>query len=209
MIVTGLTNTSGVNYTGTAVVYDTRYSGTVMTEYHDMVISTLRSRGIATFSTDDGPVYEVSGLTDMTLYTEGAYSGITNDPFAKFQISGITKDDETFTFDTSFKLSDPNFISKVLGQSNFGKDRNDVPVMVEELYYNLLNTGYREGKIRGLNTELISFNSAREDSDNTGIGWYLDRYQTPDTPYVVSELRGNEVFNLFKFISISDGSGGE
>ena len=151
--------------------------------------------------------YEVSGLTDMTLYTEGAYSGITNDPFAKFQISGITKDDETFTFDTSFKLSDPNFISKVLGQSNFGKDRNDVPIMVEELYYNLLNTGYREGKIRGLNTELISFNSAREDSDNTGIGWYLDRYQTPDTPYVVSELRGNEVFNLFKFISISDGSG--
>lgn len=207
LIVTGLTNTSGVNYTGTAVVYDTRYSGTVMTEYHDMVISTLRSRGIATFSTDDGPVYEVSGLTDMTLYTEGAYSGITNDPFAQFQISGITKDDETFTFDTSFKLSDPNFISKVLGQSNFGKDRNDVPIMVEELYYNLLNTGYREGKIRGLNTELISFNSAREDVDNTGIGWYLDRYQTPDTPYVVSELRGNEVFNLFKFISISDGSG--
>ena len=205
--VTGLTNTSGLNYSGTAVVYDTKYSGTPITDYHNMVITTLRSRGIATFSTDDGPVYEVSGLTDMTLYTEGAYSGITNDPFATFQLSGITKDSETFTFDTSLKLSDPNFVSKVLGQSNFGKDRNDVPIMVEEMYYNLLNTGYREGKIRGLNTELLTFNSAREDNDNTGIGWYLDRYQTPDTPYVVSELRGNEVFNLFKFISISDGTG--
>ena len=205
--VTGLTNTTGDNYTGSAVVYDTRYSGTPITDYHNMVITTLRSRGIATFSTDDGPVYEVSGLTDMTLYAEGAYSGITNDPFATFQLSGITKDSETFTFDTSLKLSDPNFVSKVLGQSNFGKDRNDVPIMVEELYYNLLNTGYREGKIRGLNTELLTFNSAREDDDNTGIGWYLDRYQTPDTPYVVSELRGNEVFNLFKFISISDGTG--
>ena len=205
--VTGLTNTTGNNYTGSAVVYDTQFSGTVITDYHNTIIATLRSRGLATFGSDDGPVYEVSGLTDVELYTDGAYSGITNNPFAQFQISGITKDSETFTFDTSLTLSDPNFVSKVLGQSNFGKDRNDVPLFVEELYYNLLNTGYREGKIRGLNSSLLSFNSARNDTDNTGIGWYLDRYQTPDTPYVVSELRGNEVFNLFKFISISDGNG--
>jgi len=172
-----------------------------------MVISTLRSRGLSTYSSDDGPVYEVSGLTDVTINSTGAYSGITNNPFATFQISGITSDSETFTFDTSLTLSDPNFISKMLGQSNFGKDRNDVPLMVGEMYYNLLNTGYRQGKIRGLNTDLLTFNGARTDTDNTGIGWYLDRYQTPSTPYVVSELRGNEVFNLFKFISISDGSG--
>jgi len=207
LIVTGLTAGSGNNYTGEAVVYDTTYTGTPITDYHNMVIATLRSRGIATYSNDDGPVYEVSGLTDLTINAEGVYSGITNNPFGKFQLSGITKDSETFTFDTSFNLSDPNFVSKVLGQSNFGKDRNDVPIMVEEIYYNLLNTGYREGKIRGLNSDLLAFNSAREDNDNTGIGWYLDRYQTPDTPYVVSELRGNEVFNLFKFISISDGNG--
>ena len=54
--------------------------------------------------------------------------------------------------------------------------------MVGELYYNLLNTGYRQGKIRGLNTDLLPFNGARTDTDNTGIGWYLDRYQTPFTP---------------------------
>jgi hypothetical protein len=189
------------------VVYDTTYSGTVITDYHNMVVSTLRSRGISTYSSDDGPVYEVSGLTDVTINSTGAYSGITNNPFATFQLSGITSDSETFTFDTSLTLSDPNFLSKVLGQSNFGKDRNDVPLMVGELYYNLLNTGYRQGKIRGLNTDLLTFNGARTDTDNTGIGWYLDRYQTPSTPYVVSELRGNEVFNLFKFISISDGTG--
>ena len=143
LIVTGLTNTSGNNYTGTAVVYDTTYSGTVITDYHNMVISTLRSRGISTYSNDDGPVYEVSGLTDVTINSSAAYSGITNNPFATFQLSGVTSDSETFTFDTSFTLSDPNFLSKVLGQSNFGKDRNEVPLMVGELYYNLLNTGYR------------------------------------------------------------------
>ena len=207
LITTDLTNTTGNSYSGTAVVYDTTYSGTVITDYHNMVVSTLRSRGISTYSSDDGPVYEVSGLTAVTINSTGAYSGITNNPFATFQLSGITSDSETFTFDTSLTLSDPNFLSKVLGQSNFGKDRNDVPLMVGELYYNLLNTGYRQGKIRGLNTDLLTFNGARTDTDNTGIGWYLDRYQTPSTPYVVSELRGNEVFNLFKFISISDGTG--
>jgi hypothetical protein len=38
------------------------------------------------------------------------------------------------------------------------------------------------------------------------IGWYLEKYQSPKTPFVVSELRGNKVYNLFKFISISDGN---
>ena len=69
-----------------------------------MVVATLRSRGIATYGSDDGPVYEVSGLTDVDLYSDGAYSGITNNPFGTFQISGITKDSETFTFDTSLTL---------------------------------------------------------------------------------------------------------
>ena len=206
LAITGLTNTSGNDYTGEGVVYVTNFSGTPITDYHEMVISTLRSRGIATYSTDDGPDYQVTGLTDVVLNTSGTYSGVTKDPFSKFQISGVTKEAETFTFTTSLDLSDSNFISKVLGMSNFGKNKEEVPLFIEELYYNLLNTGYREGKIRGLNTELLSLEGAATDDDNTGIGWYLDRYQTPSTPFVVSELRGNEVFNLFKFITISDGN---
>ena len=43
--VTGLTNTTGNNYTGSAVVYDTQFSGTVITDYHNTIIATLRSRG--------------------------------------------------------------------------------------------------------------------------------------------------------------------
>jgi len=77
MIVTELENTAGFNYTGTAEVYVTNYSGTPMSEYHDLVVATLRSRGIATYSNDDGPVYEVSGLTDVMLDGTGAYSAVT------------------------------------------------------------------------------------------------------------------------------------
>jgi len=205
--VTTLTNTGGNNYTGTATLYSTNYSGTPITEYHDMIVATLRSRGISNYNaSEDGPEYEVSGLTDLNIVTSGAFAGVMSNPFETFQLTGVTKDNESFSFRTSFDISDTNFLPKVFGYSNFGKNRFEVPLMIDEMYYNLLNRGYKEGKIRGINSSLLALEGARTDNDNTGIGWYLDRYQTPHTPYVVSELRGDEVFNLFKFISISDGN---
>lgn len=206
MIVNSLTNTSGLNYEGTAVVYVTNYSGTPMTEYHDLVVGTLRSRGISTYSDDNGPVYEVSGLTDVTIDYSGSYSAITKNPFSTFVISGVTNDGDNFTFKTSFNASSANYISKVFGKSNFAKPRTEVPLFLEEEYYSMLNIGYRKGMIRGLNTSLIALEGARTDIDNTGIGWYLDRFQTPETPYLVSELRGNQVYDMFKFITVSDGN---
>ena len=207
----GTTTTSIFNavdniYAGTAEVYFTNYEAEPIADYHNMVISTLRSRGLATYSNDDGPVYEVSGLTDVALNLTGPYSGASSNPFDSFQITGTTKDNEVFTFRTSFDISDTNFITKVFGQTNFAKPKSEVPLFVEENYFNLLNVGYREGKIRGLNSELLSLNGARGDNDNTGIGWYLDRFQTPSTPFLVSELRGNQVYDLFRFILISDGN---
>ena len=206
MGVTGLTNTTGNDYSGTAAVYLTNYTGSPMSEYHNLVVATLRSRGIATYSTDDGPVYEVSGLTDVLMDCTGEYSAVTKNPFGTFAISGITNDGDTFNFKTSFNVSDSNYISKVFGKSNFAKPRTEVPLFLEEEYYSMLNIGYRKGMIRGLDCDLLSLDGARTDTDNTGIGWYLDRYQTPETPYVVSELRGTQVYNMFKFITVSDGN---
>ena len=206
MIVTELENTAGFNYTGTAEVYVTNYSGTPISEYHDLVIGTLRSRGIATYTSDDGAVYSVSGLTDVVIDSSGSYSAITKNPFATFAISGVTASGNDFTFKTSFNVSSSNYISKVFGKSNFAKPRTEVPLFLEEEYNTMLNIGYRKGMIRGLNTTLLSLEGARTDIDNTGIGWYLDKFQTPETPYVVSELRGNKVYDMFKFITVSDGN---
>ena len=204
--VDSIVNTGGSNYSGTAVVYVTNYTGTPMTQYHDLVVATLRSRGIATYSTDDGPVYEVSGLTDVTIDCSGSYSAVTKDPFSTFAISGVTFDGDTFSFKTSFNISNSNYISKVFGKSNFAKPKSEVPLFLEEEYYSMLNTGYRKGMVRGLDCELLPLEGARTDNDNTGIGWYLDKYQTPETPYVVSELRGTQVYDMFKFVTISDGN---
>ena len=206
MAVTTMTN-SGLNFTGSAEVYVTTYTGTPISDYHDVVVATLRSRGIDTFTTDDGPVYEVSGLTDVTMDCTGAYSAVTTNPFSTFGLSATTTDGDNFFFQTSFNLSNSNYLSKVFGKANFAKPKSEVPLFVEEEYYNLLNTGYRLGKVRGLSCDLIDLPSAREDlGTNTSIGWYLQQYQTPETPYFVSELRGNQVYDMFKVLTISDGN---
>jgi phage tail sheath protein FI len=203
--VTTLNNTGGSNYNGICTLFYNNYSGTPISEYHDLVVGTLRSRGIATYGTDTGPVYQVSGTSDVMLDCSGEYSAVTKNPLSTFKISGITISNETFAFETSFNSASVNYINKVFGRSNFGKSRTDVPLFLEEEYNNLLNYGYKLGKVRGLNCSLYSAPGARSNS-STSLGWYLDKFQTPQTPYVVSELRGSNVFDLFKFVLISDGS---
>jgi hypothetical protein len=68
-----------------------------------------------------------------------------------------------------------------------------------------LNYAYNQGYIRGLNCDLISLPGARS-QDPSSIAYNVTQYKAPQTPYLVSELRGNKVYNLFRFISISDGN---
>jgi hypothetical protein len=202
-------NTFGVSgqFSGSVSVSAFTQIGTAYTDYNNVVLATLRSRGVSDYSNNTNPDYQVTGLTDVTLSMTGVYSGATKSPYSQFGISGVTYEGDTFEFTTSLDSSDANYIAKVFGQSNFGKNRTEVPLFVEEKFNSYLNYGYSMGYIRGINNSLISLPSAQDDnSTNTSIGWYLEQYQTPETPYVVSELRGNTVYDLFKFISISDGN---
>lgn len=192
-------------YSGTVSGTIINYVATAFTEYNDLVITTLRSRGINRNS-DGGPVYQLSGVSQVVMDCSGIYADVQKNPFSPFVISGVTNGGDNFEFKTSLSLTDTNYLTKVFGKTNFGKNRTEVPLFVEETYYNLLTYGYRLGKIRGLNCNLTALPSAREDTDNTSIGWYLEQYQTPHTPYLVSELRGNQVDRLFRFILISDGN---
>lgn len=193
-------------FSGSMAVYLTDYTATAFSDYDDLIVTTLRSRGITQYNSQQkGPQYEVTGTSDVTLVTSGAYSGVASNPLSTFVVSGISSDGDTFSFETSLQSTDVNSITNVFGKSNFGKDREEVPLFIEEVYYSLLLTGYRQGKIRGLNSSLIALDGAR--SLNTdSIGFYLEQYQTPETPYVVSELRGNKTYKLFKFRLISDGN---
>ena len=201
-----ITETSPGVFAGTISGTVLTYNATAFTEYNDVVVATLRSRGINDNS-DGGPVYNVTGLTDVVMDCSGSYADVQKNPYSPFGISGLTSGGDVFTFKTSFSLSDTNYLTKVFGSTNFGKTSSEFPLFMEETYYSLLTQGYRLGKVRGLNCELISLPSARNDNaSNTSIGWYLEQYQTPSTPFVVSELRGTKVDRLFRFILISDGN---
>ena len=208
--VSTLTTGASSTFSGTVSGSIYNYSGTAYSEYNNMVVATLRSRGISLYtnsSTSDnhGPIYEVNALSALTLNCSEQYSGVTQSPFEAFLISGVTKDGDNFSFETSMAASSSKFITKVLGVDNFGKSRNEVPVYVEEIYPNTLNYAYNQGYIRGLNCNLIPLPEART-QDPTSIAYNVTQYKSPSTPFLVSELRGNKVYNLFKFVSISDGN---
>jgi hypothetical protein len=208
--VSSLTSGASSTFTGTITGKTYTYSGTAYYDYNNMIVATLRSRGISLFtnsttSENHGPIYEVSGLTDLQLVCTEQYSGVTQSPFEPFLISGVTKDGDNFSFETSMSASDSKYITKVLGVDNFGKSRNEVPVYVEEIYPNTLAYAYNQGYIRGLNCDLIALPDARSE-DPTSIAYKVTQYKSPSTPFLVSELRGNKVYNLFKFVSISDGN---
>jgi hypothetical protein len=199
---TGTSNTFSGTVSGNVYFY----SGTAFTDYCNLVVATMRSRGVSEYSTTQhGPQYQVTGLTDLQMVCTGPYSGISQNPFATFQVSGVTRTGDSFDFDVSFGASQSNYITKVLGITNFGKSRFEVPVYVEESYPGLLTYGYNKGYIRGLNCGYIALPEARDITSTTSIAWNLQQYQSPKTPFVVSELRGNKVYNLFRFVSISDG----
>jgi hypothetical protein len=190
-------------------------TGFSYSDYNNQVIATIRSRGISLYnSTNHGPTYEVPGREDvfgnfvgddLQLVCTGEYSSVKQSPYATFLLSGYTKDNTQFSFETNLQASSTKYITKVLGTDNFGKSRTQVPVFVEEIYPGLLDYLYNNGYIKGLNCELVSLPDAR--SRNTqSIAWNLEKYTTPVTPYLVSELRGTEVFRLFRFVSISDGT---
>ncbi len=186
-------------------VYIQPFSGTSYSDYDNLVVATLRSRGKSAYVSDNGPVYEVSAITNVNMICTGPYSGVSSNPYSTFKLSGLTRTNQTFQFETSLLNSNTNYISKVFGVSNFDKPKTEVPLFVEESYSNLLNYAYNKGYIRGLNCNLIPLESARSGS-TTSLGNYLEQYQTPETPWVVSEVRGDTVFRLFKFRTISDGN---
>jgi hypothetical protein len=210
-LVSGSSNT----FTGSITGQVYTYSGTAYEDYNNLVVATIRSRGITQYSsTQHGPIYQVSGSTDaqgdfvgddLKLVCTGAYSYVNKNPFSTFLLSGYTYDNTNFQFEVSLEETSSKYITKVLGLDNFGKSRTQVPVFVEEIYPGALNYLYNRGYIRGIDCELIALPDARSRSTQS-IAWNLEKYTTPRTPYFVSELRGNEVFDLFRFISISDGT---
>jgi len=218
-VVQSFNNNNGT-YTGVLRGFSFNFTGKSYADYDEICIATLRSRGISDYkSGQSGPKYQVTGLTSVGLNLNGTYSAATQNPFARFAITGITDgadSSEQFSLVVSFSKTDQNYLPSVLGKTNFGKNKTEIPIFVEEIYPNFLNYSYNKGYIRGIKPQILSapglrYNSLPQTTSQNKISTFsmanfLERYRSGESPWVVSQLRGSNVDRLFKVFTISDGN---
>lgn len=177
---------------GTVTDKVTQYTGASYTEYEDMVLAVIRSNGLSTISTNEAQNTEFYATNleidnNLTLIPTG-------DLYGKFNL--IASDSgSTETYTVSLDPTDPSFLPNVIGRN--AKEKKS-KIWTQAVYPDLikkldsLNIGY------GINSTLISGTSENFTD-------YKTEFKTPETPWVVSQIKGSGIDRLFKFISISDG----
>jgi len=166
------------------------YNATLNSDYDNVVVAGLRSRG------------GYSGNTLSHEITTNGYFSITEDvdnieinPLGEFIIN-VTGSTGAKSYTCSLDTTSTKYITKVLGTSVFDKSRTEFPLYVHEVYPKLLKEAFQRGYVRGL-----SLTEAYEsDGDN-----FIKSWDTTLSPTVVSEVRGGNVSDLFDVITISDG----
>lgn len=175
--------------TGTTTLTVVSYTGTPIAEYHNKEIATLRSRGFYTSNV----LYNY--VTTGVALSDTAEAGVN--PYASFNITGTTNplviSGGTFNYTVNLDPTSTNYIKKVLGITPTDKETY---LYVENFYPTVLQEGYNNRKIKGIHSTLVTVNNWNH---------YKFQYQTPMTPYFVSELRGGLPQRLFRLVSISDG----
>jgi len=191
-------NTAGTEVYGFLFVYQaspmnfdtTKYTYTSELVNDGLVVASLRSRGRYVGET---LTYEV---VDNNKFNITDIDGVESNPLGEFtvNVTGVTGGAKSFA--CSLDSTSSKFITKVLGSDVYDKDYADFPLYVNEVYSNLLSHGYDYGLIRGISlteTYLAEGNN------------YLTKWTTAASPYVVSEVRGGKVSDLFRVVTISDG----
>lgn len=179
---------------GSGTVRDviTHYTGVSYSEYENMVLAIIRSRGLSTISTNEAQ-QTIFNATNLEITNNLTVVGI-GDLYGQFNI--IASDSgSTETYKVSLDPDSTTFISKVLGSN--AKDKNN-KIWVEAVYPDLIKKLDADGYAYGINSDMVT--GSTENFTN-----YKVKFQTPETPWVVSQLKGSTIDRLFKFVSISDG----
>jgi len=196
------------------------YSASCQSNYDKLVVAMVRSRVTTSndYDVTDDEQYLVrndSGIADGLNNVLFKDFDSINDPNGEFYLSGYTKgsNSELFTYKVSLDSNKKSYISKVLGGAgnahtcvycNGPKSKN-TEIWVEEIYPKMYQTMVQYERLYGIaGIERINDDLSNYGYDD-GTGVAPIGYETPETPWIVSELRGNKVDRLFKFQSISDG----
>lgn len=167
----------------TVIVYE--FTDTLeQNEYKNNIVAVIRSR--AKYEEDE-EVEELKFSNNNNPPTISPIDDISRNPKGNFEIES-----NDGIYEVSLDDSKKNFIKNVIGETNTDKNGE---FYCEQVYNSLLNKGVSENKIYGLRPEFVN-----------DFGDYESEFQTPVTPFFVTELRGGMVERLFRLISISDGS---
>lgn len=187
MFMYDITGSTGTTLVGKLDIYKYNYSASPNEKYHKKLVATLKSRG-------QYIVDELGYHVDSSTVGFSGFDAALVNPFAAFDVTGTTTGGTDFTYTVSLDKTKKNYIKNVLGVSTFDKDAY---LYAEDVYDSVLRKGWTYGFIKGLHAEILPVNN-----------WdhYKFQYQSPATPFIVSELRGGLPQRLFRFVSISDGS---
>jgi hypothetical protein len=177
---------NGTAFTGTKFIW----TATLNTDYDNIVVAALRSRGKYVGQT---LTHEVTANTGVTISSVGT---LAKNVFSEFTITTAGLNSGTKSFTCSLDTTSSKYITKVLGSDVFDKSTEDYAVYVHEVYPKLLKHAYEKGLVRGVSST-IDYNL-----DGTN---FLHQWDTTISPMVVSEVRGGKVTDLFQVQTISDG----
>jgi len=185
-LITNLSLTGGtVNQTVT------RLSGSSYSQYENMVLAVVRSRG---YVQDNINLPSTTVFDTSTLTISANTTTTSGDLFGNFVLTAVSTG-STETYSVSLNPDASNFLPNVIGID--AKDKKS-KIWTEAVYSNLIKKLDAEGFGYAINTTLIDCKSSVFTNRRT-------QFKTPETPWVVSQLKGNKLSRLFKFVSISDG----
>ncbi len=138
------------------------------------------------------------GLTFLNTAATDIEKGLSTSPLGSFLLSGSTGDFSANTLSVSLDESRDDYIVNVIGR-NPKKIEGDYGIYVDTIFPHFLRQAVQEGSITGI-SDSITFSSNARYTDFTGP------YTNPSSPWVVSNLVGGQVRQLFKCQSVSDGN---
>lgn len=182
-----------VNGSGTVHFTATTYNAQSLSKYEGMVVAIVRSRATVADNVDASPTTTFEA-TQLQVVANATNVG-AGDFFGKFTLRAGTGFTNTEDYVVSLNPDAKEFLPNVIGSAPKGKNTK---IYVDEIYSDLIAKLDADGAVYGVSSSVIS-------ATNSNFTNFRFPFKTPETPWVVSELRGNKIDRLFKLISISDG----
>ena len=168
----------------------TELTAIALAEFENQIVCGLRSVG--SYNGNEELEFRVK---NTNILIEPLVAGQMIKPYDDFRLTGTDTSGAEFSYIVSLDTRKKNYINKVFGvRANCCE--SDSPLFISELYQKMFDNMVALNKIHCIKPTICH---------NTTLWNYKQEYRGAETPYIVSELRGNKVVRLFKFLTLGDG----